>query len=467
MDNLFVDKCTTAENAEVTVSSTLEMLGRLCLMNGTLDLGSDSLNFLSNATGTGVLDAVPATADLSGDESGVVTSGIQRYIAPDSDGVTFTGYTLFASPVEGLTVGDLEDINGFYLAGFAGTEWPNSFSTVLFWDEVNSEFVEPTNLNTPLDTLGGVWIAIAGSQNPTMATGGALRSHAEEDGWSQVLTRSSTATPVYRGWNMIQNPYQAQLDWNAIRDLNPGVEDQYAIYDTQAKAFQRFGTESLDSLQINGSRYIQPGNSFWVRVRADSTQTTFSLPPSVIDNAAAGGPFVRSENGGDEVLLALENAYGTGYLWLRFSEAGTMEYVHGRDVSFLPSSSIRHGQLAVQTDNGDFVTKSLPSDAEASLRVISRANLESTLRVVRASADFCGRIVDQETGAVLPLMEGEEMTFTLPAHEADSGRFALTVHDWARSEAIMPSCPDAVDGRVQIEVGALLSAHVALLDDAG
>ena len=42
-------------------------------------------------------------------------------------------------------------------------------------------------------------------------------------------------------------------------DLNPGVEDQYAIYDTQSKAFQRFGTESLDSLQITGSRYIQPG----------------------------------------------------------------------------------------------------------------------------------------------------------------------------------------------------------------
>ena len=30
----------------------------------------------------------------------------------------------------------------------------------------------------------------------------------------------------------------------------------------------------------------------------------------------------------------------------------------------------------------------------------------------------------------------------------------------------MPSCPDAVDGRILVEVGAPLSAHVALLDDA-
>ena len=31
----------------------------------------------------------------------------------------------------------------------------------------------------------------------------------------------------------------------------------------------------------------------------------------------------------------------------------------------------------------------------------------------------------------------------------------------------MPSCPDAVDGRVQVQVGAALTAHVALLDEAG
>ena len=44
----------------------------------------------------------------------------------------------------------------------------------------------------------------------------------------------------------------------------------------------------------------------------------------MIDNAAAGGPFVRSESGDDEVLLALENAMGQGTLWLPFSETGTM-----------------------------------------------------------------------------------------------------------------------------------------------
>ena len=68
---------------------------------------------------------------------------------------------------------------------------------------------------------------------------------------------------------------------------------------------------------------------------------------------------------------------------------------------------------------------------------------------------------------MLELIEGEEMGFTLPAHEADSGRFVLTVHDWARTEGVMPSCPEAVDGRVRVAVGDMLTANVALMDPAG
>ena len=63
LDNLFVDKCTTGE-CGVTVSSTLEMLGRLYLMNGTVVTGQQ-LEFPVQRAGTGVLDAIPATADLS------------------------------------------------------------------------------------------------------------------------------------------------------------------------------------------------------------------------------------------------------------------------------------------------------------------------------------------------------------------------------------------------------------------
>jgi len=85
---------------------------------------------------------------------------------------------------------------------------------------------------------------------------------------------------------------------------------------------------------------------------------------------------------------------------------------------------------------------------------------------LRAPSEVCGRVVDQATGEVLSLIEGESMAFTLPAEEADSGRFMITLHDWARTTGVMPSCPDAMDGRVRVNVGDWVS-NVALMDSQG
>ena len=100
------------------------------------------LTFESSADGTGMLDVIASGAALES-QGGVVSAVSERYIAPDSDGVTFSGYTLYSSPLTGVKVGDLDNIPGFYLAGLPGTDWPNSFSTVLFWDETKAEFIEP------------------------------------------------------------------------------------------------------------------------------------------------------------------------------------------------------------------------------------------------------------------------------------------------------------------------------------
>ena len=466
VEHLSIELCDEADVVTVEMD-TLVVAERLSVIRGELNMASKTLCFASDSSGTGKLDAIPANAEIIGSAQGV-DADVSQFIAPDSDGVTYTGYTLFATSIEGMTVGDLDGVDGFYLAGFPGTQWPNSFSSVLFWDEVNSEFIEPTGMSDPLDDKGGIWIVIAGSQSPTMRSQGALRSHNESTEYTRILTRSASATPVYRGWNFIQNPYQGQLDWEAIMGLNEGIEDQYAIYDTQQQAFQRFGIESLDSLQVSGSRYIQPGNSFWVRVHPDSAETTFHLPPSVIDNAGEGGAYVRNEEEVEtEVLLALENAYGTGYMWVRFSEQGSLEYVHRKDASYLPSTQVKKGQLGLELEDNTYMSKLLPEELTASLKVVSRANLETTMRVVRASNGMCARVLDQQTGETLDLIEGEELVFTLPEHEADSGRFVLDVRHWAEAEGRMPSCPGSADGRVEVDIQPGTVANVSLLDSAG
>ena len=182
-DGATFDLLRISNTVGVTANDSIEVQGRLTISDsGVLAMGANPLVFASNpATGgdeeekTGVLDMIPSNATFSGplgeqSQNAAPTVQVERYFASDLDGVTFSGYSLFASPIEGLTVGDLDDIDGFYLAGWPGTNWPSSFSTVLFWSESTSEFVEPTSNATALDQYGGAWIALAGSQTPTMVT---------------------------------------------------------------------------------------------------------------------------------------------------------------------------------------------------------------------------------------------------------------------------------------------------------
>ena len=476
-DVLQLDKCTAGGAADVVFASDCEVLGRLSLKGtSVMDMGSHTLKFASGPTATagdeektGVLDMIPSTATLSFSSG---TTEVQRHIAADgADAITLTGYTLFGSPIQNVTVGDLDGISGFSLQGWPGTTNEDFISSILMWDETQSTLVQPNSNADALDGHGGIWALVAFSQTPTMVTSGSLNSHVEGATKTFSITRTNNANTVdlYEGWNLVYNPYQARLDWDAIigdADNAALIEDQYLVYDTQVRQTVRYSKNNANGGVVNAAQCIEPGQAFYVR-KLDDGVGTLTLTPEMIDNDGPGADFIRSD---DEtpgtVILETENDFGSTRTVLRFHEQGHAAlYVDG-DLSRMASSSVRSGELAFVAGGQHAVAKSLPEEVQGELFVRSRANFPTTIRVVAAPEEFCGRILDQETGAVLELIEGEEMGFTLPAHEADSGRFVLTVHDWARTEGVMPSCPEAVDGRVRVDVGDMLTANVALLDSA-
>ncbi len=475
-DHLTVELCDT--ETEVTVEvDTLGVKDRLSLKRGTMNMAGHILEFSSDTGSTGKLDAIPVEAVLKGDSmQEVVSARVERFIGPDTSGVTFSGFTLFSSSVEGALVSDLEGIEGYYLAGFPGTQWPGSFTTLRYWNEPTTEFLSPDSTDMPLFEHGGVWIALAGFQNPTMRLEGPLRSHVSSDVFEFPLTRSDVINPeltdwrnaMLSGWNYVQNPFQGQLDWNKVMAANPFLEDQFMVFDTQQWRLQTYGVEALDSMQVTGSRFIQPGNSFWIRLDPNHVSETLQIPASAIDNELVGGAFVRSgDDESDKLLVAIENAFGTSHLLVRVNDEGALSYVPGKDASYLPSESAKVGRMGVLIGDQCYISKQLPREIELPLHVVSRQNLETTMRIVKAPDGLCGSIVDTETGEVLPLTVGEEISFTLPQHEADSARFMLTVHDFARAEARMPSCPEALDGKIAVHVGEGVTANMSLLSPEG
>lgn len=478
VDHLSVELCT--ENDIVTVEmDTLSVLNRLTLIKGEMNTAGNLLRFASDSGGTGLLDAIPAEASLRGSLlQEAVSARVERFIGPDDDGTTYVSNTYFAaSGIKGATVADLNGIDGFYSAGWPSADYPDASSTVLFWDETTGSLVTPTHDGTPLDTLGGCWIWLLGSQNPVMRVEGALRSHAVDGAVSYRITRSeyeegvftgwNVTSAVHSGWNLVPNPYQSRIDWNVVHSQNAElIQDQYLVYDTQDKEFKRYSATGLDSMQVNGRRYIEPGTTFYVCLREGLVSDSLTIPTAAIDNAALGGAFIRSTQN-NVVLLQLENAWGTSYLRLVLGEDGTHEYVHGPDISFISSNAIKKAEIAVLAAGGLYASKQIARETEVPLFLKSRAGLETVMRVIKAPEGLCGFVSDAETGQSLPLVVGEEMGVLFAENVPDEGRFMLSLHDFARAEARMPSCPEAVDGKVAVHVGEGVTANMSLLSPEG
>ena len=446
----------------VTFAGNAKITGVLDIDKGLVDMDGHVVTFASDANGTGMLDLMTtgegALIDGHSGTSEAASAVSKRYIAADDDGVTFWGYTLYSSPLQGATVGDFASASDFYYAGVEGSDYPDAYSTVLFWDEKSASIVEPHSASTPLDTLGGAWVTLLGNQTPTLHSEGKLRNHLSGMAVAMGLTRTPSSS--YDGWNLVYNPYQAMLDWHEVIDYTGNgdvLEDQYAVFDTQSKGFARYSKTNTEL--TSASRYIMPGQGFWVRMNhATDTTATLNVPASAISVEENGAAFIRSEEEDlfDAVLvLEVENGFGSDKASVRFGDVGSTEYNRTFDLSYMGSSSINKGQLAVMAGGWPCVSKALPREASADLWVKSIPNWPTTLRVVdfTSGADVCITVTDTETGEIIISRVGDEMTFTLPQHEAAPGRFVLEVVPSAEVFARPPSCPALEDGRVEVTVG--------------
>ena len=303
-DILEIDNSSTGNGSGVTFSGGLEVTGRLILTTGDIDVGGDTLKFASNANGSGLLDAIPSGSSIKGTFAGgrVVNqmntealATVERYIGPDGDGSTNWGYTMYGTSISGATVSDFNDVSDFYSAGWPGSAYPNSTSTITFWNESTGSIEYASSASTSL-TDRGCWVLLYGSQSPTMKTEGALNDH--QLGGSDKTFSVTRQGPVSAsaGWNMVYNPYQARLDWDAVIDGNSNsavIEDQFLIFDTQDRRFRRYGKTNSDVQWSNDTeagedsiamQYVNPGQGFWVRVKDGVSSGTVTLDPSMIDN---------------------------------------------------------------------------------------------------------------------------------------------------------------------------------------
>ncbi|MDA9864238.1 hypothetical protein N9C70_04135 [Flavobacteriales bacterium] len=466
----------------LTMGDALEVQGRLTLdASSTLAMGTNTLNFSSRevsgspgADKTAVLDAIPSTAGITGPVARLMqssnadpTAAVERFIGPDGDGSTNWGYTMFGTSISGATVSDFNGTDDFYSAGWPSSDYPNATSTVSFWDESTGSIEYASSDSEDLSDRG-CWVLLYGTQSPTMKTEGTLNNH-QLGGANKVfdVTRQGP-NALSAGWNMVYNPYQARLDWDALYDAHSNsavIEDQFLIFDTQARRFRRYGKNTAGVQWSNdleagedsvAMRYVNPGQGFWVRVKSGVSSGSLTLDPSMIDNDGTAVDFVRNAQvGSQEVLLEVSNANGNSRMLLRFGPGGSAVGYGEGDLSYMGSSTMV-GECALVVGGQKYVAKNLPLEPyEGELFVRSRANMPSVIRVleVLGNPGICAHIEDHETGEMMVLEPGAELAFTLPSQQAEDGRFTLHSIPFGTVEGHSPHCPDSEAGMIELELG--------------
>jgi len=248
-NNLIIDN-----SSGVSISSgTSSVQGFLDVRSGSFST-NNSLTLLSNSTGTAVIKNLAA-----GTIVGNVTA--QRYVNE------IDKWYLIASP---LTNADIEDWNQeFEMQGFAGTENPNQWPSVYYYNEsaIVSDWYDgykaPAS-TANIATNGVGWSAYI--DNDSKATGPRSINLTGTPRLGDGITLNGTnsnvlANPDESGWNLFGNPYAAPIRWGSVSKTN-------------VIAGYRKGTNGSFYAMNNGTS-IASGEGFWVQFGVGGGSVTF------------------------------------------------------------------------------------------------------------------------------------------------------------------------------------------------
>ncbi|MDP4763751.1 MAG: hypothetical protein NWR97_08805, partial [Salibacteraceae bacterium] len=263
-------------NGPAGLSSALD------LVDGTFTI-NDNFTFVSDASVTGHIETVGATANLTG-----------NIIAERFGDTRNAGWNDIASPAVGSTIADLDDdllISGVAGAdGYAASTTGGGFVSIYkmnnvtqAWEAVANVTDAMTNgvgfeiwLGDDLSTFGGKTWTMAGSIDLTNTT-------------QQTLD-------IETGWNLVGNPYPAFLDFEAISGRAGNVTNNE--FWTVEAATNTFVVKN--SLQM-----IPPGQGFWVLT---SNGTDLTIDPTTDFIASNSTAMYKNDYIADEeVRILIQN----------------------------------------------------------------------------------------------------------------------------------------------------------------
>jgi hypothetical protein len=276
-----------------------------------------------------------------------------QYYGPSTPGVTMGVYSVgsgwhnLASPFTGMTLAQFAAANP---AGMINTSsFPNLYS-------YNPNLCGGSNIGLGATQAWGTWEQMTNTSAVLVGQGFNLFSHPYY-GNSNAEVRLLGTTPDpsipqnvpvsanHGGWNMVPNPFTTAVDWVDVYSTNAsaGVDGFMYVWDPIAEQYK---VTDNTGLGINGgSRYLAPGQAFWVRFTASITIGSNCLDfsngasTSIAFTGAHREPsqspiFNRMEaKPTGSILLEVQNITSgrKDQVYLQFDSSWSNQYVPGED----------------------------------------------------------------------------------------------------------------------------------------
>lgn len=277
------DQVTLSNTAGVTINSVLNVHGVLSPMNSILNTNGNVV-FRSDASGTAQLDDASA-ATING------AVQVERYIparrafrlvasSVNSTGSIYENWQENGSPVAGLGT----HITGSQLGANGFDTTPSGNSSMFTFDGVNTAWVSQPNTDVETLAVGTAYrLMVRGDRTTDLTINNAAASNTvlRAKGTLHTGDFNATAATSNGGFIMVANPYQANVDFKTVLNdaATNGVNSNFAYYwDPNLNARGGYATIDMSSLNgdpipvtSNANKYLQPGQSIFLRTTGAST----------------------------------------------------------------------------------------------------------------------------------------------------------------------------------------------------
>lgn len=335
------------------------------------------------------------------------------------------GWRMFASPVNGVSYGDL--LEPLWTQGFTGADVTNGTSNVQVWDEATQSFNSISNA-TDIPGAGEAFLVYVFDDDDYDGSGDGFPKTVEVENsqntdtvaLSLSYTDDGDEDSDDDGWNLVGNPYGATINWDASAGWGRSNLDN-VIYVWSDSANSGEG----DYLSWNGESgtlsdgLIAPWQGFWVKANAATPSLSFD------DYVRSGGAVLYKRTPVPEIRFTLKNGQFANSAILSLSGGASLEK-DSHDAYKLQSLNPEYLSLFSLLDNGAALDiNALPAklsehvslDIDYLRSTDTGASSTATLHwnISAFPRDWNLELRDNETGEEIDLRRTSELSFHIGA----------------------------------------------------